>query len=562
MDQFQYLTEREKALLQSFPTLGQEELDRCNALFRGYLIYEREKGGRRVWTSCCHKKREWMQDIERTETPERLEVKRARHNDTVRCPWCGRTVTVKCRGRFRGRNAHERIAVVFLHGDGAGGIYAQAYITGKNYKDDPAGYPGYILDTAYHFRSGGATWFYEDFGGAYIAQSEEGTVQSRKKLREPFWPGGMCKHHENYKVIGGECIEESFARYCGRQRWRTLDAPGAVWDDDLMRWLLVAAIYPRQLEMLTKAGQRELINDLIWESRKNTKVFSWRETDPRKAFRMEGDELRLFLADGGGLSGLYARKLLGCRWEEAREWVTGADALPTYLLERFVKEAEEHGLTAKELRKYLLRFTGPRCYGGWFGLQQAQSLWEGYLRNAEAAGYDLTSRARLLPRDLFGEHDAVSAIVQRMREAEDAKKKQKLARAAKKREKELNEKYGFETEHFFIRAPHSMAEIIAEGRALEHCVGGYAERHADGKVTILFLRAKAEPKRPLCTIEVDGTRLVQIHGYRNERTPGSVEPEKRFAEIYRPWKRWLDGGAKRNKDGTPFVPKKKEAKTA
>lgn len=67
---------------------------------------------------------------------------------------------------------------------------------------------------------------------------------------------------------------------------------------------------------------------------------------------------------------------------------------------------------------------------------------------------------------------------------------------------------------------------------------------------------------PLCTIEVSGDRLVQIHGYNNERQKDAIKPALRFAEIYEPWVRWLKAGQPRNKNGTPRVPKTKERKSA
>lgn len=560
-EETKYLTERETKILESFPVLSQEDVDGCNDLFRRYIIYQTEKDGRRVWTSCCHKNGELLPFLERLETPEREKAKYARHNEYIRCPFCGKYATVKCRGKFKGwRATYERVPVVFLHTAEDGSIYAQAYIAVKRYGEDPSGYPQIGFDSAYYFYPSGGIMFWKGWG-SYYCEEERGKIGSKKKCAEPFGHGGYGGH-EHYKVIYIERLESSFAKWCNYRAWVNLDAPGAVWCDDLMRWLLAAAIYPRQLEMLIRTGQRGLINELLWESKKNVKVFDWSQTDPRRAFGMTKRELSEYFGDHVGLDGLYARKLLGCSYHEAREWITGLDALPVHMLERLVKEAGEHAIEPKELRKYLLRFTGPRCHGGWFGLQQAQELWEGYLRNAETAGYDLQNRDRLMPRDLYTEHDEAAAIVQRMREAEDAKKRAKQNKAARNREKALNRKYGFETEHYLIRAPHNAAEIIAEGKKLQHCVGGYANRHAEGTATILFLRDKAHPHTPLCTIEVNGNRLVQIHGFKNERDAGSVKPEIRFAEIYKPWKKWLDAGTPRNEDGTPKVPRKKGAKTA
>lgn len=560
MNDMKYLTEREKELLNRFPKFTQEDVDGCNDLFRRYMIYQTEKEGRRVWTSCCHHDGELLPSRERTETPERAEAKYAKHNDFISCPFCGKTVQVKCRGKFQRKGVEEQIPVVFLHTGEDGEVFAQAYYAHKNYAEHPSGEPVIAFNCAYHFSPGRALQFWKSYGEWY-AEMEAGKIGSRKIIREPFGTFGPSPN-KLYKVIFAERLDASFARYCNYRAWVNLDAPGAVWCDDLMRWLTVAAIYPRQLEMLIKAGQRELINDLIWESKKNVKIFDWSQTDPRKAFRMTSEELRLYIADGSGPDALRARRALQCAYTEAREWLQGRDGMPGWVVERFCKEARQYGLTPQELRKYLLRFTGPRCYSGWFGLQQALTLWEGYVENARQIGYDLTQRARVLPRDLEQEHENASEILRKREENRKKGEKKKQNADARAREDELNRKYGFETAHFLIRAPKSMDEIIAEGKVLQHCVGGYAARHAEGAVTILFLRDKAHPRTPLCTIEVSGDRLVQIHGFQNEREKGSVKPELRFAEIYEPWSRWLKAGTPRNQDGTPRVPKKRGVKTA
>ena len=110
-------------------------------------------------------------------------------------------------------------------------------------------------------------------------------------------------------------------------------------------------------------------------------------------------------------------------------------------------------------------------------------------------------------------------------------------------------------------------EIIDEGRELQHCVGGYAERHTQGKTVILFMRRKAAPDKPWITIEMKGTEIKQIHGFRNEglyTTEGRIAPDPR--EVYRefldPWLEWVAKGSRRKKDGTPIVPRSKKKEEA
>lgn len=114
--------------------------------------------------------------------------------------------------------------------------------------------------------------------------------------------------------------------------------------------------------------------------------------------------------------------------------------------------------------------------------------------------------------------------------------------------------------------PKSAKELVAEGKTLRHCVGGYAESHAGGKL-IFFVRRYRRPERSYYTLNIDMTgerpRRIQLHGYGNERHGENKQyrhkiPQKVLdfcerweREILEPW--WKEQQRKK---------KKKEAKAA
>ena len=67
--------------------------------------------------------------------------------------------------------------------------------------------------------------------------------------------------------------------------------------------------------------------------------------------------------------------------------------------------------------------------------------------------------------------------------------------------------------------PRGGGELVREGEVLHHCVGGYIETHASGKI-IVFIRHARRPERSWYTLNIDLTGAewyeVQLHGYRNE----------------------------------------------
>ena len=57
--------------------------------------------------------------------------------------------------------------------------------------------------------------------------------------------------------------------------------------------------------------------------------------------------------------------------------------------QKFVSMAKSFKMSAHRLRTYLERFTGTRCYGGYFGLNSAFSIWVDYINMAKYLGRDL-----------------------------------------------------------------------------------------------------------------------------------------------------------------------------
>ena len=134
--------------------------------------------------------------------------------------------------------------------------------------------------------------------------------------------------------------------------------------------------------------------------------------------------------------------------------------------------------------------------------------WKDYLDMAEKLNYDLTNREVSTPKQLTRVHDRAAELLQTETDRTLQKKYIKNRRPA------LRKKYEMKYAGMCVCVPKSSAEIVTEGRILEHCVGGYAKRHLEGKTVILFLRRANDPDQPLVTIEMneDGKTLQQIHG--------------------------------------------------
>lgn len=234
-----------------------------------------------------------------------------------------------------------------------------------------------------------------------------------------------------------------------------------------------------------------------------------------------------------------------------------ADCADDRTLRVLLPRMKRYGLRILKLISYLekIRRHGKTHWSN----NAALSAYADYITAADGCGLDLSNTIHLLPRDFWEKHDTVtaawSAICANRRNSEaNAKYKARLSK--------LTARYLYWSDTLLIRAPVNAGEIVEEGKRLEHCVGGYADRHLSGKTTILFLRRRDKPHVPLVTIEMDGNTIRQVYGYRNDRAscpenPKGIPARKLYGAFLDEWLEWLNVGSKRYKDGRPKLPRKK-----
>lgn len=163
-------------------------------------------------------------------------------------------------------------------------------------------------------------------------------------------------------------------------------------------------------------------------------------------------------------------------------------------------------------------------------------------------GRNLNNSQVRWPRDLIGAHEAATFA---WSERRDAFKERAINEKFRIRRRQLA-KYIFEADGLIILPAYSQADMKREGEELNHCVGTYARKHADGDTAIFFIRRKLEPQKSYYTLEFDEKALAvrQNRGNHNcARTP-KVEA---FENL---WLSWVRAGAKRDKNGRPVLPER------
>lgn len=135
-------------------------------------------------------------------------------------------------------------------------------------------------------------------------------------------------------------------------------------------------------------------------------------------------------------------------------------------------------------------------------------VYRDYLNDCVKLHWNLDDPEILFPRNLDAAHQRSLTQV-RYDESRIAEEKfQDTRRKALWQEWEQGE--------LLIRWPLNGAEIIREGMVLHHCVGGYVDRAAEGKTTILFIRKKSNPEDPFYTLEWCNGRVVQCKSLKNK----------------------------------------------
>lgn len=546
-------SERE-AMMKLFPNdLSESEELQAEDFCEKYLFYDRLSSRKRrfycsscrtLWTATRDEGEDWW--IGKT------------HNETGTCPACREGVTVKCLGRLGGgsgdypslaefhnlvilRRAEDRALLV------SAGILDVRYVPAVN--DWP--WPWEDSDTVFPLRT---LTFYER-RRYYMAQ---GKLAAWKRYCGPFcrpspWQSlatageptvkSSCTFptldNGAYYVIGLKCLPETSMRYSAVE----LVFPPKYAEHRLFRGVVsYLGYYTRkpQLEMLVKLDHIDVVDELLRKGSLHGLV-NWRASNPPDFFRLSKPQYRAWCQAGG-------------RWHQLRLFQAFPKSMKLEQIMGFplVKSAPEKlPDIGRIVKRYRLPISTVLTY---LETGQRAQLWIDYVRMGEQLKLDFSRRDVLLPKDLGIRHDMAANTLEITENAEALEQYQT-------RKRELYRTYAMEAAGYFIRIPETAAEIVAEGRVLCHCVGGYAPRHMEGKVVILFLRSTEDPDTPLCTIEMNGTKLVQIHGFRNE-AGGQMPPRELYREFLDIWLPWVEANSPRDQQGRPVLPEKERSLTA
>ena len=498
------------------PKPRQKDIEEIEDKFQKYVFYKNEKKAVHVITTCCHQDT-YIDNMPRLLTPNlRLFLSNHKHNAELPCPLCGKLATVKAMGRVS-ENLYEgfSFAILTRRESDIYSIHGWASRSGlnKNVSVHIEQVCKYQLGkvTAYEL-----SWYSGEFYK---------TVYSKYTFKN------LPEEHNPLYTIGMDFLAKTPFKYIPFK------------ENNISRQLCLAAFYPSQMEMLLKLGWDGIVRDMLFNRRKNAAIFDWDAKDPKKAWKISKEMMRVAQChDFNHYPGVLREWL---KWKKVDDRITIEDMKLRAWLEMTKKLPVK--VNAYELLKYCKKLP-PVDRKSW--------LYKDYIEMAWMCERNLTVPNVLYPKNLRAAHDDLleeSRLKEkRLREA----KEEAMQKKAWENLSERSAKYNFAYGEYFVRVALSGAEVRKEGEDLVHCVGGYAERHLANKLTILFIRRLDDPNKALYTVEVSsGGRIVQAHGYQNEGN-GEPGPQEAIPEFFAAWTDWYTHGSKRDKDGKPIIRKK------
>lgn len=484
-----------------------------------------------------------------------------RSSDTYDCPNCGNGVTLKALGRMQSfasiNDVDERRFSIFRPAPDGGLLVISGWGHRRFSFNDLSPEIEFREKERQYFAPGERMrwkriWEYD--GLCNTGYAHPVGWEPCDYMAEPFSPY-MYTSDGSYFAICAERIEATKLKYCRMEDW--YHDRCKVWLSDTMepvrfvhKFLSLYTAYPN-LEMACRLGFWKAVDDLVDFGKKNARLLDWTAKTTWGFLRLSNADGRAFLRCDGSMDDL---ELLASarKWDKnlnlTRFWeLLDACRNDGRLANLVVRASKLAGVSPQQVNHYLMNNSSVSG-------NRAQMLVD-YLEFAKFLNYDLTRQDVALPKDLKSRHDAAAnaaGIVKAERDAE-------ISRKCASRVRQTKQMYEFVYGGYCILAPNSVQEIVNEGRTLHHCVGGYADRHFNGTLEILFLRKITEQDNPWITIEVahrkqptERVTIKQMSGEHNRL--GLFHWKKVIGWFIDAWTAWLESGSPRDKSGAPIIP--------
>lgn len=443
-----------------------------------------------------------------------------RHNEINECPYCYEKLKTKSINKGRRGLVHSATIIWYEKSKVDNySVVARGFTVVRDYSEDIYE-PGnsYIEQAFYLFTIKGCRMFKRNWW-----TNEWEPTQSIYRFNINSLANMPFYHsYENIeKTIENTCLKYSSYKEF-RKQYLSMNAYEAYKSMDMLKYFEFYLKYPH-IEKMIKMGLGNLVIDKLNGGVLGSTV-NWRAQEVNKMLKITKGELREVVKNKLTLTPLFLKLYQVNSNEKQKLSISELKDLeyivmyPGYIdwLKIILKYT-----TIKKFYKYVYKQYKTNKYKS---MNLILSDWKDYIFDAKKLNIDLNIESNIMPKDLYITHQNTIKQIKYNNNLE-------IMRKAKARVKEL-QKYNYKANGLLIRGPKDSQEIIEEGKVQHICVGGYAERHADGKTTILFIRKVDNPNESFYTVEVSkDNEVVQVRGKRNcDPTPEVEEFIKMFKE--------------------------------
>lgn len=289
----------------------------------------------------------------------------------------------------------------------------------------------------------------------------------------------------------------------------------------VLKYLPLVAKYP-SVEILTKAGLENFVLAKIY-GHKTFSAINWSQSKLHHIFKMSKQDFQLLREDNLVFSLYQTKEFLFKAWV-IQQWRKEKSKMNIDELQNYMKSFAviDDMKTLNFIRKFasihrLFNYANKQFEKDekhFIRRHQVLITWRDYLMDCQRLKIHI-DEAIIFPKSLRKAHEET---IKRVKHYED-----ELMRKKAKERYEKIKHYEFELGQLKIVVPYTPKEIIDEGNKLSHCVGGYAQRHVDGKTTILFIRNIKEPDESFYTLEVKNEKVLQVRGVKNKPATEDVQ---------------------------------------
>lgn len=445
-----------------------------------------------------------------------------KHNRKELCPKCGSSCLVKASGRGRGNMVDEALFVQYYKSIlDPKAIVAMAFLAVRDYRPNIFEVYTLVKPVAFYlFKAGEGSgcivynFYYTSIHGiccwgAKATKSIMSVYGMYSKMDDRYDHTKMATDVDKESIR--KAVSDTPFAWSG---WEKI-AKDNDHDADCVKFFELAARYP-SVEYLMKLGLDRIVKAKTYGNY-TLEAVNWRGKSLQKVLRISPKDFSLLKKSSTPVEvdpltlKIYqyaVQEQSPVTWESSA-FLAKAFSSKVFGLREF--HAELSGIHALGLKlKQVYTYLQKQMQRNDVQPRVVYSTWCDYIKDCKTLQLDLSQDAVLFPGNLYRAHqNTIKQVSYQENKELDAK--------ITKRLKELNA-LSWQSDGLMIFPAACTGDLIAEGRSLHHCVGGYASRYASGGTNIFFIRKADNPEIPYYTLELGKKpeyTIWQVRGRHN-----------------------------------------------